>query len=182
MRRSPETRATAHEDEQNFSFEALPFLTFGLIALTVTPPNYLYQKWLEDTFPARVANDGRKTTKRTDGNPIGKNEDNGNGNDIGQGDHLSKSNTLAKFCLDQSLGAVFNTVAFIFLTGLFRGKPLDQLGRDVHRDLLPMLRAGWRVWPIVTLTNLVVVPFEFRHIVGNTVGVLWGAYITLKNL
>ena len=43
-----------------------------------------------------------------------------------------------------------------------------------------MLTAGWKVWPMVTLLNLVVVPFEQRMIVGNIAGVCWGVYINLK--
>lgn len=45
-----------------------------------------------------------------------------------------------------------------------------------------MLTASWRVWPTVTLLNLVVVPFDYRMIVGNLVGVCWGVYVTLRTI
>ena len=50
------------------------------------------------------------------------------------------------------------------------------------QDFWPSVMAGWRVWPMVTLLNLSVVPFEYRMTVGNTVGVFWGTYITLKTM
>lgn len=38
------------------------------------------------------------------------------------------------------------------------------------------------MWPMVTLLNLVVIPFEYRMLVGNTAGVVWGVYMNLKTL
>lgn len=48
------------------------------------------------------------------------------------------------------------------------------------QEFLPMLLASWRVWPMVTLLNLLVVPFDYRMMVGNSVGVLWGVYVTMQ--
>lgn len=50
----------------------------------------------------------------------------------------------------------------------------------VLKDFLPMLLASWRVWPMVTLLNLLVVPFDYRATVGNTAGLMWGVYVTLQ--
>lgn len=78
----------------------------------MTPPNYQFQKWLEGRWPARS---GKKK----------------------QGS-LSISNTIRKFLLDQSLGAAANTVAFIVLVNLFRGRGLEMAMKEVQRvSLLP---------------------------------------------
>ena len=45
-----------------------------------------------------------------------------------------------------------------------------------------MIKAGWSFWPMVSLSNLVVVPFEYRMLVGNISGLLWGTYVNLKML
>lgn len=50
----------------------------------------------------------------------------------------------------------------------------------LFQDFWPMLSAGWRVWPAVTLLNLLVIPFDYRMLVGNVAGVMWGVYITMK--
>jgi hypothetical protein len=44
-----------------------------------------------------------------------------------------------------------------------------------------MLLAGYSVWPLVTLVNLTLVPFEQRMVVGGTVGMAWGVYLSLKS-
>lgn len=41
-------------------------------------------------------------------------------------------NTLIKFSLDQTLGALFNTVAFIAGQGMLRGKTLDWIVAKVR--------------------------------------------------
>lgn len=87
------------------------------IAVIMTPPNYIYQRFLEDTFPSK--------------GPSGLAA---NGKAKGEGKRLSKSNTLAKFCLDQSLGAMVNTAGFIVLAGLAKGKNVhDVFGTDLRR-------------------------------------------------
>jgi protein Mpv17 len=42
-----------------------------------------------------------------------------------------------------------------------------------------MLLAGYRFWPIVCLLNLVMVPMEYRPLVGNGAGLVWGIIISL---
>lgn len=92
------------------------------IAVIVTPPNFLYQKFLEDSFPTKVPTAvPKKASDEKLQSRTSKNE------------RLSKSNTLAKFCLDQSFGAMANTVMFIILIGLFKGKSLATINADVHR-------------------------------------------------
>lgn len=45
-----------------------------------------------------------------------------------------------------------------------------------------MLFAGYKFWPLVTLTNLIVVPVERRMFVGGLAGLVWGIYISLTNM
>jgi hypothetical protein len=42
-----------------------------------------------------------------------------------------------------------------------------------------MLSAGYKLWPMVCLLNLVLVPVEHRMLVGNTAGFGWGVYMSL---
>lgn len=149
---------------QKFTFDALSLLSFMVIAVIMTPPNYLYQKWLEDTFPAKVAAKGERKDKSENR------------------ERLSKSNTVAKFFLDQSIGAACNTAGFIILAGIAKGMSGAEIVKSVNKDFVPMLLAGWKVWPTVTLANLVVVPFDYRMTVGNVVGVCWGVYVTLRTM
>lgn len=42
-----------------------------------------------------------------------------------------------------------------------------------------MLLAGYRFWPLVCLLNLVMVPLEYRGLVGNGAGIVWGIFVSL---
>lgn len=45
-----------------------------------------------------------------------------------------------------------------------------------------MLLAGYKLWPLVCLLNLVAVPFEYRMLVGNGAAFGWGVYVSLCGL
>jgi hypothetical protein len=106
--------------------DPISLLKFMLIAIIMTPPNYFYQKLLEDSFPARPE---PETSKR--GEKDGTSPEKGK---------LSVSNTILKFLLDQSLGALANTVMFIVLVDVFKGYPAEIVVRDVHRVSQPPAR------------------------------------------
>jgi hypothetical protein len=50
------------------------------------------------------------------------------------------------------------------------------------QDFRPMLFAGYRVWPVVCLLNLVVVPFDHRQLVGSIAGLGWGVFLSLNQV
>lgn len=121
---------------------------------------------------------------------------------------LNVRNTAVKFALDQTAGAAVNTVLFslfmhsvqgamahrttgagaagsvAFLTG---GRALDYSQVDwrlvaerARREFLPIMAAGWRLWPFVSLFNFAVVKsVETRNLVGALAGVVWGVYMSL---
>lgn len=39
--------------------------------------------------------------------------------------------------------------------------------------------AGYKLWPLVSLLNFTVVPFQYRMLVGGLVGVVWGIFLSL---
>ncbi len=84
----------------------IPFLIFSLIS---TPPNYLWQQYLERRFP------GYLVQKLDDEDDKAK----------GVEKRLNIRNTLTKFLLDQTLGAVVNTVAFLGAVRLLKGDSLE---------------------------------------------------------
>lgn len=119
---------------------------------------------------------------------------------------LNVGNTIAKFVLDQSVGAAINTLMFsVFMHSvqaamshrtagpeesvsfLTSGKALDYsqvdwrlvVGRS-RIEFMPIMSAGWRFWPFVSLFNFVVVKsVEVRNLVGSLAGMAWGVYMSL---
>lgn len=89
-----------------FSRTTPPVLAFLIFTFMSTPPNFLWQQYLERRFPGYIVQkldaDEKSIKKR-----------------------LNIRNTLAKLLLDQSLGSVANTVAFVGAVRLLRGDSLD---------------------------------------------------------
>lgn len=126
-------------------------------------------------------------------------------------DKLSVPNTIAKFILDQSIGAAVNTLAFSLFTHSIQqamshrttgpnesaaflvsgwgwsGGPVDYsqvnwklVLEEAKREFVPIMKAGWALWPWVSLFNFAVVKsIEVRSLIGAVAGMVWGVYMSL---
>lgn len=83
----------------------LQFVVFSLLA---TPPNILWQEYLEDKFPAAVFDE--KGNRK-----------------------LHKRNTAVKLVLDQTVGAIVNSYLFIAGIGTLQGKAASTIWADCRR-------------------------------------------------
>jgi protein Mpv17 len=81
------------------------FVVFSLIA---TPPNVLWQEYVEAKFPADHID--KKGDKK-----------------------LHKGNTMIKFVLDQTLGAMVNSYLFIASIGALKGRDASTIWADCQR-------------------------------------------------
>lgn len=147
------------------------------------------QEWLEAAFPARPR------ASPAPGRPPAP-------------PRLSLRNTLAKFALDQTLGAAANTLLFsayahalraavrpaapaasplAAVRHLLRPGSVDLAAVDlaavwaaVRRDFWPIVWAGMRFWPLVSLVNFALVStLEARNLVAALAGIAWGVYMSL---
>ncbi|KAK1824813.1 hypothetical protein LTR12_000870 [Friedmanniomyces endolithicus] len=206
----PTILATFVSAVQN-DFDPSDTLRYVLFSLLVCPPNYLWQKWLEGRFPGYIteqaAGNGGETLRN--GGGVGTGRDTGAGSlkkRMGNGGtsekeamtqtttpphpakaakkatrKLNMTNTSIKFLLDQTLGAAVNTVIFIAGIALLRGASPDSLGQKVQEGFWPMIRAGQKLWPMVSVAQFTVVPFEWRTLVGSCVGLVWGVIVSLMS-
>lgn len=92
---------------------------------------------------------------------------------------LNVKNTAIKFALDQTIGAVANTVLFIAGISALRGQPLEQIISNVKSDSLTLLFAGQKLWPAVSIISFTMVPLEHRTVFGGMVGVGWNVFLNL---
>lgn len=98
----------------------------------------------------------------------------------------SKRNTLAKFILDQTIGAVFNTLMFLVYmayvndNGTGKTASWSTVQADVSERFWPMIMDGYKFWPAVSLAGFLWVPVDKRVVFGCSVGVLWGIYLSLS--
>ncbi|KAK3310919.1 uncharacterized protein B0T15DRAFT_507537 [Chaetomium strumarium] len=192
---------TAHQNSTSLKIDFIPVFQYVLFALMSTPPNFLWQEFLEGTWPAYgTSNDNNNDKKEQQQQQQ-------------QPPRLNKRNTLTKTLLDQTLGAAVNTVLFsVFMHGIrqgmghhyvaVRGEGEEAagswaalLGRDAVRyadvnwaavwesargEFWDLVRAGWRFWPFVSLVNYVfLTSVEARSLVGALAGLGWGVYVSL---
>lgn len=119
---------------------------------------------------------------------------------------LNIGNTIIKMILDQTIGAAVNTFLFsIFMHSIQAAmlRPLGSPDQSVQylfsrgainyaqvdwtrvvalsrAEFYPILVAGWRLWPVVSLINFVFIKsIEGRNLVGSLAGVGWGVYMSL---
>lgn len=87
---------------------------------------------------------------------------------------------MLKFLIDQTLGAAANTIAFSVAMAGFRGASLEQAIQIARQDFWPMMLAGARLWPLVSLLNYSVLKsVEARTLLGSVAGMVWVVYLSL---
>lgn len=151
-------------------------------------------EFLEDQFPAYPT--GRKSGPKRRGKELTR-------------PTLSKRNTAIKLILDQTLSAAFNTVLFsVFhhsvqsalsptavktssfleaLCLLASPKGLDFSEVDYRvvweataNNFWPIMRANWRLWPVVALLNFTLVKtVQMRSLVLALAGLGWRVFLSL---
>lgn len=103
----------------------IPVLLF--YTLLSTPPNYLWQQYIEDKFPGY-------TLQKLDV------DDGGKGVEVEK--RLNVRNTLIKLGLDQTIAAVVNVMTYIGGSRALRGLPLEECWMAVREVCGVQLRTG----------------------------------------
>jgi len=122
-----------------FSLHVIPILQFVVLSIFNTPINFLWQEWLEERFPTStppssmnaplLAATGERGYYGKSSADVVKDKA------VEKRQTLNVRNILVKFLLDQTVGAVYNTVSFIAGMGLLKG-----LGRSEIIDAVKKVR------------------------------------------
>lgn len=51
----------------------------------------------------------------------------------------------------------------------------------IVQDFYPIMIAGFKLWPLVSILNFTVVPADKRLLVGSLFGVIWAVYLSLMS-
>jgi len=168
--------ANVHAHQKTpFALDPTPLFNFALFTLLNTPPNFLWQQFLEETFPGTTIAPAIVPMTNTSEKPSTTNEK----KEIIPRKTLNKQNTLIKFLLDQTLGALFNTIVFIAGMAALKGQDYADIVQAVRAETWGLMSAGYKLWPMVSLLNFTVVPFEYRMLFGGLVGMGWGVFLSL---
>ncbi|KAI2779852.1 hypothetical protein F4815DRAFT_174641 [Daldinia loculata] len=200
---------TAYQNEAPLVIDWVPVFQFVLYAFLNVPPNFLWQEFLEDSFPAyhitptsaavasAVANDEKALEKEEEEGKLVERK-------------LHIGNTAVKMILDQTVGAVVNTFLFSLFIHSIQDAMLRPLGAPLsgpaksaqylfsrgavdyskvnwasvvarsRAEFYELLVAGWKVWPVISLINFAfITSIQGRNLVGSLAGVGWGIYMSL---
>jgi protein Mpv17 len=103
------------------SAAAMTVIQSMIFTAIVSGPNYMFQSWLEEQWPAKTA-----STQKREGVRLSKED-----RDIDDAGRLNVVNTAIKFALDQSLSASMNTMLFIGVLGAIKGRSLEYIRHDI---------------------------------------------------
>lgn len=150
-------------------FRILQFVIFGL---TSAPINTYWQRFLEDTFPTHTKSKpeqrkGKSANSKTD-----------QSKDDTSLSNVNWLNVVIKVALDQIIGLTFLNIIFLIILNVEHLDDPQVLMGIVQQRIGPVLRAGWKIWPIVALTNFVFVPVESRVLLISCVGFGWNIFLS----
>ncbi|KAK0661936.1 Protein SYM1 [Lasiodiplodia hormozganensis] len=164
-------------EKRAFTIDAVPVAKFVLFTILSTPPNVLWQEFLEDVFPGEkkvqpAINKGADDEKQGKKDVV---KDKAQQKSAG----MNWANVLWKFLLDQTVGGVVNTVLFIAGMKALNGGNAEEVKIAVKEGLWPIFLAGTKLWPLVSAISFTMIPVEKRVIFGSIAGVAWGVYLSL---
>jgi len=154
---------SAYRSNQTLQLNPAPILKFALYTFINTPPNCLWQAYLEDTFPTSPA---PPTKPKSEKPPPA------------QPQTISYANVLTKLVLDQTISAALNTVLFLAFMGYVNAGQ-DGAMEEVRNKFWPLIMDGYKLWPAFALVSFVWIPVQTRVLAGSVVGVAWGIYLSL---
>ncbi|KAK7539813.1 uncharacterized protein J3D65DRAFT_645203 [Phyllosticta citribraziliensis] len=179
----------AYKGNRPFAFNIVEFLRFVVLTFITAPPNYHWQGFLERTFPA-YAPSGKASYKATEladrdveaGESKTSLDDGGYvyADDEKDKPKLNWKNTMTKWFIDCiTMGAIMNTVAFLVLMGVMKGQSSAQIGNNIRSETIPIIVAGYKVWPFASIINFTLIPVERRIVFLSAIGLCWGIYMSL---
>ena len=155
-----------------FALNIAPVVKFAIFSIISNPPNIIWQTFLEDLFPTSVTKATPKS--RNEKKPAAAVQS-----------ETSKTNVLIKFLLDQSIGALVNTLMFLAYMAYVNTSSQDKqdiwsaIAKDCSDKTWPMMKDGYKFWPAISLISFVWIPVDKRVVFGCSVGVIWGIYLSL---
>lgn len=148
-------------EQKPFQLDPILMLKFVFYTILNTPPNCLWQQYLEETFPSK------KPAPAPSEKPVKLQMT------------LDFSSVFKKFLLDQTLGAAVNTILFIAAMAGINGASTDQIVQAVKEDFWPLTLDGYKLWPLFSLVSFLWIPVDKRVLAGCAVGMGWGIYLSL---
>ncbi|PSS21870.1 hypothetical protein M430DRAFT_117812 [Amorphotheca resinae ATCC 22711] len=162
---------TAYKNNEQFIIDFSQVGQFLAFAVLNNPPNFLWQTYLEHAFPSTIQAAPRDNKAEVERKEKGATPPE---------PQLSIPNTIIKFILDQTIGAVFNTLIFSIVFAGFGGASFEQAVEIAKQDFWGLMWASWKLWPLVSFVNYALLKsVQSRQLVSGLANVAWGVYLSL---
>ncbi|KAH0843260.1 Mpv17 [Fonsecaea pedrosoi] len=197
----------AYKKEEAFVFDLARLLRFLCLDLITAPLNYKWQELLERSFPRHATAPSREEYRSIplDDRDVEKDSNTDEMDDdheltIAEGSvsrhhHQQKpkrrrkkrkistrknwKNIWIKWFIDCiTLGAIFNTVAFLVIMGFLNGQPRKIL-HNLRTKTVTIIINGYKIWPFANIIAHSVISFERRIPFFATVALCWNVYLSL---
>ncbi|KAK3082144.1 hypothetical protein LTS18_002936 [Coniosporium uncinatum] len=170
--------------------DPIQLLRFSTMSCISCPPNFLWQGWLERTWPGRkgtvviAASSGKGIDIEKGGHgaeqeKLEREEKEMHEGDGGKGAIDWKNTCIKSFVDCITLGAIWNTLLFLIMLGVLKGRGLEEVLASLRNDTIPLIVAGYKFWPFVNFLTLALVPVEKRIVVFSAAGLIWGVFLSL---
>ncbi|KUI62135.1 PXMP2/4 family protein 3 [Cytospora mali] len=201
---------TAYRGDKPFIVDWVPVFQFFLFTIVSTPPNFMWQDSLETAYPATTSvpsSEAISSASRSNEKELDREAREGKlveaklnvpntiikfilDQSIG-----AAVNTLLFSLFTHSIQQAMShrttgpdeSAAFLVSGWGSSDGPLDYsqvnwrlVLEEAKSEFYPIMKAGWALWPWVSLFNFVVVKsVEVRSLVGALAGMVWGVYMSL---
>ncbi|KAI9051134.1 hypothetical protein LZ554_005236 [Drepanopeziza brunnea f. sp. 'monogermtubi'] len=88
---------------------------------------------------------------------------------------------LKMVALDQLVFAPVGIATFFTVMTVAEGGGRRAVSHKLRDMYLPTLKANFMLWPLVQIINFRLMPLQFQLPFVSTVGIAWGAYLSLSN-
>lgn len=95
------------------------------------------------------------------------------------GSDVSWLNVLVKLILDQTFGLFISGCIFLICTNIARVSHPALITDVIGSKILPLMEAGWHIWPLVAICNFLWVPVRSRVLVAVCVGFGWSIFLSI---
>ncbi|KAI4196616.1 MAG: hypothetical protein LQ350_006439 [Teloschistes chrysophthalmus] len=149
-----------------------PIVALVIFSIFSTPLNFSWQQYLERKLP------GYRVEKHEANDQVKGGTSGGGGVTVKM--RLNVVNTLIKVVIDQTLLAMVNVALHLGGVRALQGMSLQECLQAVKEQTWPLMIAGYKIWPLVSILNFTVIPVEKRTLVGSIVGLGWGVFLALR--
>ncbi|KAK9453297.1 hypothetical protein V1511DRAFT_505302 [Dipodascopsis uninucleata] len=147
---------------------------FAFWAVIQTPMLMTWNIYLDRIFPTNT-----KTNSRPSKSNEKKNDRKARANIEQASLALNLSNVILKVLLTESIYSTFSNSLFLIYMTLMQTGSFEGAGRRIEKDLVNIQVASLKIWPLVTLVSVLILPADKRVLARAIVGIFWTIYLSL---